>query len=126
MRDPHIAPDITAANWPASTPVSPAARAFIEGATFEIDGDLYWVDRVIPSGGGAQTDVLIVGGHESMRCDERTVRRAMQVRDVEELIEQDRASFLFGPNARKMNLSHGWSRGGRTLASLGIELGGEA
>ena len=69
-----------------------------------------------------QADLLILRGHEYMRCPERSSRRAMQVRDLEMLIERERVDIPFGPSARQFNLSRGWCLGGRTMASLGINL----
>ena len=108
----------------AATPVTPAIKLFIEqDEPFEIDGDLYHVAEVLVSDKGPQADVLIMRGHEYMRCDERSTVRAIQVRDLEELIDQDRVGIPFGPGARDYNLSRGWCRGGRTLGSLGITFG---
>lgn len=108
---------------PAGMPITPAVRMFIsEQVPFEIDGDLYFVDRVLRSGEGRQADLLILRGHEYMRCPERSSRRAMQVRDLEMLIERERVDIPFGPSARQFNLSRGWCLGGRTMASLGINL----
>lgn len=113
-------------SWPAATPVSPAADRIIDGDVFEADGDLYYVELVLPSTGGAQRDVLIIRGNERMRCDDRSARRAIQVRDIEQMIVEERIDFPFGPSAKQFNLHRGWGRGGRTLASLGIAFGGDA
>ena len=111
----------------ADTPVTPAVEMLIEeAAPFEIDGDLYQVLAALPSGEGRQADVLVLHGHEYMRCEQRSAVRAIQVRDLEELIDQDRVDIPFGPSARDYNLSRGWCRGGRTVGSLGITLGGNA
>ncbi len=113
-------------SWPAATLVSPAAHRIIDGDVFEADGDLYYVELVLPSTGGAQCDVLIIRGNERMRCDDRSARRAIQVRDIEQMIVEERVDFPFGPSAKQFNLHRGWGRGGRTLASLGITFGGDA
>ena len=108
---------------PAQMPVTPAVRMFIrEQVPFEIDGDLYLVDEVFRSHEGRQADLLILRGHEYMSCPERSSRRAMQVRDLEILIERERVDIPFGPSARHFNLSRGWCLGGPTLASLGIDI----
>lgn len=110
---------------PARTPITPAIRLLTTGSEpFEIDGDLYYVEKVYASGRGRQADVLLLRGHEYMRCAERRTRRAIQVRDLEQLIDQDRVDIPFGPSAKQYNRSCGWTRGGRTLASLGILIGG--
>ena len=117
-------PDRSLFPLPANTPVTPAIRMFIaEKAPFEIDGDLYFVDAVMTATGGRQADVLILRGHEYMRCPERSSVRAIQVRDLEEYIDQDRVDIPFARSAKHYNLSRGWCRGGRTRGSLGITLG---
>lgn len=89
---------------PANRPVSPAAKLLVsEDVLFDIDGDHYWVDGLFGSTHGEQADVIILRGVEYMRCPERTVRRAMQVRDLERLIEQDRVDIAFGPSAIEYN-----------------------
>lgn len=113
-------------SWPASCPVSPAASKIMDGEIFEADGDLYYVDEVFASDGGVQRDVLIIRGCEFMRCDERTARRAIQVRDIEQMIVEDRIDFPFVSSAKQFNLARGWGRGGRTLGSLGITSGTDA
>lgn len=120
-------PDRSLFPLPADTPVTPAVTMLIDEQTpFEIDGDLYHVLAALPSDEGRQADVLVLRGHEYMRCDQRSTVRAIQVRDLEELIDQDRVDIPFGPSARDYNLSRGWCRGGRTMGSLGIFLGGGA
>lgn len=108
--------------WPADDSITPAALLFMKGEPFEIDGDSYHVERVIASKRGQQADLLVLRGREHMRCKERTTRRAIQVRDLEDLIDQDRVVVMFGVSARQWNLDRGWCRGGRTLASLGFDL----
>lgn len=136
------------AAWPATAKITPAARLAMGGEPMMIDGDVYHVDQILPAtrgksiqigldltdvedevltSGGTQRDVLILRGTESMRCDERSVCRAMQVRDLEVLIDQDRVEFPYqGYSGRDLNLARGWNRGGRTLACLGITLGAHA
>ena len=120
-------PDRSLFPLPARTPMTPAIKMFIATREhFEIDGDIYFVEAVLRARAGRQADVLILRGHEHVRCDERSSRRALQVRDLEELIDQDRVDIPFGTSARCYNLSRGWCRGGRTMGSLGINLGNDA
>lgn len=112
-----------ATEWPADDPITPAARLLMEGEPFEIGGDLYSVEAVHRSTIGRQADVLILRGHELARGEEHSTRRAIQVRDLETLIDDDRVGITFIGCARQYNLSRGWCRGGCTLASLGIDLG---
>jgi len=136
------------AAWPATARITPAARLAMGGEPMMIDGDVYHVDQILPATrgkriqigldltdaedevltpGDTQRDVLVLRGTEYMRCDERSVCRAMQVRDLEDLIYQDRVEFPFqGYSGRDLNLAQGWNRGGRTLASLGFTLGARA
>lgn len=117
-RDPDRVSGATVS--PADDPVTPAARRIMDGETFEIDGDFYTVEDVHPSTTGAQADLLVLRGFEQTRTDERTTRRAIQVRDLETLIDEGRVDIPFFGCARQFNLEHGWCRGGRTMASLGI------
>ena len=112
-----------ATDWPADDPVTPAARRMMDGETFEVDGDFYTVEDVHPSTMGAQADVLVLRGFEQVRGDERTTLRAIQVRDLETLIDEGRVEIPFFGSARQFNLQRGWCRGGRTMASLGITFG---
>lgn len=106
---------------------SPAVRHLVDdGAVFEVDGDYYTVDRVIPSGSDPQADVLVLDGYEHVDGDERTSRRALQVRDIEALIIGDRVDLPFIGSARRYNLDRGWGNGGPTLDSLGLLTGGDA
>lgn len=106
---------------------SPAVRHVVDDeAVFEIDGDYYTVDRIIPSGSDPQTDVLVLDGYEHVDGAERTSRRALQLRDLEALIADERVDLPFIGSARQFNLDRGWANGGRTLASLGITFGGDA
>lgn len=89
-------------------PVSPAAQHIIDGEPFDLDGDHFYVDTHLGCGGDPIRDVLVIRGVEYMRCDERKVRRAVQVRDVELWIAQDRVCFPFGPSALGMNIAKGW------------------
>ena len=117
-------PDRSLCPLPADAQVTPAVTMFVEEhAPSENDGDLYHVLAKLPSADGPRADVLILRGHEYMRCDERSTVRAIQVRDLEELIDQDRLDIPFGLGARDYNFARGWCRGGRTLASLGITSG---
>lgn len=116
-------PDGPFAPIPARTPVTPFIEFVIDGTEpFEIDGDLYHVETVWKSGRGCQADILILRGHEYMRCPQRNSRRAIQVRYLEELVHQGRVEIPFHGCARQWNLDRGWCRGSRTLASLGITL----
>jgi hypothetical protein len=112
-----------ATDWPADDPITPGARLLIRGEPFEIDGDIYFVEDVHPSTVGPQADILVLRGYEYMRGEDRSTRRAVQVRDLETLIDDDRVFMPFIGGARQFNLSRGWCRGGRTLKALGIELG---
>ncbi|MDR6115055.1 MULTISPECIES: hypothetical protein [unclassified Sphingomonas] len=109
--------------WPAETPVSPAARKIIDGDVFAADGDLCQVEELLPSTGGAQADVLII--REWLELGERSACRALQVRDIEEMIVEERINFPFVCGAKEFNLSCGWGPGDRPLASVGIALGGD-
>jgi hypothetical protein len=93
-------------NW-----VSPAAQRIIDGAPFDLDGDHFYVDDHFKSYNEPTRDVLVIRGVEYMRCDERKVRRAVQVRDVEAWIAQDRVDFAFGPPALDLNHYWGWRAG---------------
>lgn len=110
--------------WPSDDPITPVVLLFMDGEPFEIDGDSYHVERVLASNRGSQADLLILRGHEFMRCEERETLRAIQVRDLEDLVDQDRVELMFGANARRLNLDCGWCRGGRTLTSLGFDVRG--
>lgn len=102
-------------------PASPAVELFLAGDTvFEIDGDIYQVARLAPSSAGPQSSTVVIEGFEHVGCPERIVRRAMQVRDLEALVAEDRVDIPFGPSARQYNLDRGWANGSRTLASLGV------
>jgi hypothetical protein len=108
---------------PAGRAVSPAARLLIEtGAVFDIGCDHLLVAESHRSGIGPQANVLILRGTDYNDGDVRAVVRAIQVRDLETLIEEGVIDIAFGPNARDYNRSRGWSRNGApTLASLGID-----
>jgi len=88
--------------------ISPAVQRIIEGWLFDLDGDHFWIDRHFKHGHDPARDVLVLRGVEYMRCDQREVCRAVQVRDVEAWIEQDRIDFAFGPTALALNLALGW------------------
>lgn len=109
--------------WSFETPVSPAAQKIIEGDVFEADGEICQVEDVLPSTGGAQADVLIIrqwlGHGDCSAC------HAVQVRDIETMIVEDRIDFPFVCGAKELNLSCGWGFGDRPLASVGIALGGD-
>ena len=68
--------------------------------------------------------MLILEGTDYNDGDVRPVVRAIQVRDLEALIEDGQVDIAFGPNARDYNRARGWGRdGASTLASLGIARG---
>jgi hypothetical protein len=89
---------------PACRPLSPAARLLVEhGIVFDIDGDHYTVDQHFEARTGPQADIIILHGVEYMNGPIRIVRRAIQVRDLERLINEDRVDIAFGPPARQFN-----------------------
>lgn len=110
---------------PARRAVSPATRLLIEtGAVFDIGPDHLLVSARHRSNLGPQADVLILEGTDYNDGDVRPVVRAIQVRDLEALIEDGQVDIAFGPNARDYNRARGWGRdGASTLASLGIARG---
>lgn len=112
---------------PADRPVSPAARRLIDtGAVFDIGADHYVVSEIHGSEAGRQADVLVLRGSDYNHGDVRCLVRALQVRDLERLIEGGLIDFAFGPNARDYNRSRGWGRNGeRTMGSLGIKFGSD-
>lgn len=87
---------------------SPAAQLIVAGGFFDLDGDHFVVEDHFACGGDPGGDVLIIRGVEYMRCDERQVRKAVQVRDVEAWIANDRIGFPFGPSALGLNIAEGW------------------
>lgn len=111
--------------WPAETPVSPAAQRIIKGDVFATDGDLCQVKKVFPSIDNAQADVLIIRNSGYVQLDDRSSCRALQVRDIEQMIVDERIDFPSVCDAKRFNLSCGWGPGNRPLASLGIALGGD-
>jgi hypothetical protein len=112
--------------WPGNTPVSPAVLKFVEGEPFEIDGDLYHVERLLASGVCPQADVLILRACEHGRRQERLTRRALQVRDLETPIDQEHVEDPVDAGARQSSLTQAWCREGCDLDSLGIILGDDA
>lgn len=112
-----------ATEWPVDDPVTPAARLMLAGEPFEIDGDIYSVEDIYPSDTGPQANILILRGYEHSQGEERSTRSAIQVRDLETLIDEDRVNITFAGSARQFNVARGWCRGGRTIGSLGIALG---
>ena len=89
---------------PACRPLSPAARLLVEqGIIFDVDGDHYMVDQRFKACTGPQADIIILHGVEYMSGPARIVRRAIQVRDLERLICEDRVDIAFGPPARQYN-----------------------
>jgi hypothetical protein len=105
--------------------LSPAARLLIDtGSIFDIGPDHYVVDEIFPSTSGPQADVLVLHGMDDNDGDVRGSARAIQVRDLEAMIEEGLIVIAFGPNARDYNRSRGWGRNGeRALTSLGIRRG---
>lgn len=124
-RDPDLKGVATSTFRAADDPVTPAVLLIMEGEPFQIDDKFYDVDRVIPSAKGSQADLLILRDAELAHHPKRWVCRALQVRDLEELVCQDRVDLFFG-SAWRYNLDNGWGRNGRTMASLGITFGGAA
>lgn len=108
---------------PADRPISPAARLLIDtGTVFDIGPDHYVVAGIHGSEAGRQADVLILRESDNNHGDVRCPVRALQVRDLERLIEGGLIDFAFGPNARDYNRSRGWGRNGeRTTGSLRIK-----
>jgi hypothetical protein len=103
---------------PDHTLISPAARRIVDGALFDLDGDHYWADDHFSCGGDPAGDVVVLRGVEYMRCVERQVRRAVQIRDIEAWIEEDRVDFAFGPAALDVNAAVGWIAAPNGVASL--------
>lgn len=125
-RDPDLEGVAASTFRAADDPVTPAVLLLMDGEPFQIDGDAYHVDRVLRSSRGPQADLLVLRGSEYTRCSLRSVCRALQVRDLEELVDQDRVHLTSGRSARRFNLDAGWGRNGRTMGSLGFTFGGVA
>lgn len=97
---------------------SPAAQRIMDGALFDLDGDHYWADAHFPDEEDAARDVVVLRSVEHMRRDQREFRRAVQMRDVEAWIDQDRIDFAFGPAALDVNISSGWTNVTRETEDL--------
>lgn len=91
-------------------PVSPAARKIIDGDVFEADGDRCQVKKVLPSTSGAQPDVLIIRGRGWTRFDDHSACCALQVRDIEQMIVEERIDFPCVCSAKQFNLYRSWPR----------------
>lgn len=108
---------------PADRPLSPAARLVIDRAIFDFGPDHFGVSDVYAAASGRQADLLILYGTNHDDEDGGGCSRAIQVRDLEDLIETDRIDIAFIGPARAYNRARGWGRDGEpTLGSLGIIL----
>lgn len=90
-------------HWiPVDRPLTPAASALLNPETlFEIDGDCYSVEERHASPLGLQADLLVIAGSEFVDGDAASVRRAVQVCDFEDLVDQGLVDIVFGPGTRE-------------------------
>ena len=86
-------------HWiPADRPLTPVASTLLDPETiFEIDGDCYSVAERKVSMLGPQADLLVIAGSELVDGDAASVKRSVQVCDLEELIDQGLVDIVFGP-----------------------------
>jgi hypothetical protein len=80
-----------------SQAIGAAAHRLVKGEPFSLDGDPFYVEDHYECGGDPTSDVLVIRGVGHNGCDHRWVRRAVQVRDVDQWIAQERSDVSLDP-----------------------------
>lgn len=96
--------------------ISPAAALIVTGTAFNWNGARYELTRRFPSANGWEGDVLVIRRLDDLAGDRGFALRAVQLSELERLIQDDQISLHVGSSPAALSRSPGWRR--RTLHAI--------